>query len=585
MPPNAAASKERAREAKEREAKEAKEREEKEAKEREAKEAAALEAKEREQRLKMAAAKKAMAEARAARKREAAKEAAAREERRRKEREKAWKEEVAARKEANKEIFAARAEAAAKGVAALAGGKPPVGSPRPTSPVSASEDAYESQGRHIAPVVPALPPTPPSSDDDLDDDDSSSDEEAMYQTDVSLAKTKDLSAIQSSSKPSRPISHMTDRLKEGYMEKLGSKWPYPWNKRWFVLTSDYLYFFAGPKDRTPNSSGIIPLRGCAVGEGAPLTGKTLSFQIFHPERRTFFFACSSQSEKEAWMDIITDIIDMRSSGGSLPNVALANPAQRKSVRGSNVLKQGYLDKQGIMTSSWKRRWFVVTDSLFLQFKNFDEKDPVVSIPVKEVAVEWAGKATKRPFSFSVNHPDRPNLFYGAANRQDREDWLEALAKGGAKYTKSTAQLELEAKLEPYDVLIVPEEEDKVPDPPKKGSKTKFLQTVKIVKEGYLSLDPSLKRSFKKRYVVLTPDTLYTLSGPKATEPQLSIALETYRVGMAEALTGKRFTLHLFHMKKTNLLLVAPNEAEARTWASAIRGVVHRLAPPLPPDYE
>ncbi|KAJ1139953.1 hypothetical protein NDU88_006314 [Pleurodeles waltl] len=58
-------------------------------------------------------------------------------------------------------------------------------------------------------------------------------------------------------------------------------------------------------------------------------------------------------------------------------------ATRQLSNGS-VIKAGYCVKQGALRKNWKRRYFQLDDNMISYFKSSTDKDPLRSIPLKEV---------------------------------------------------------------------------------------------------------------------------------------------------------------------------------------------------------
>jgi len=83
---------------------------------------------------------------------------------------------------------------------------------------------------------------------------------------------------------------------EGTLDKKGAKRK-NWNKRWFVLKDNYLFYC---KNEKSNPQGIINLHGCTVSKIEGPTARPNSFSVLAPKsvsidakwtNRTYFF-CS-----------------------------------------------------------------------------------------------------------------------------------------------------------------------------------------------------------------------------------------------------------------------------------------------------
>ncbi|XP_065091300.1 sesquipedalian-1 [Ochlerotatus camptorhynchus] len=89
---------------------------------------------------------------------------------------------------------------------------------------------------------------------------------------------------------------------EGWLNKRGEV-NKSWQRRWFVLKGNLLFYFERKGDREP--LGMIILEGCTVELAEE--GEQYCFQIiFHgPNNRTYYLSTESQSNMEQWMKALT----------------------------------------------------------------------------------------------------------------------------------------------------------------------------------------------------------------------------------------------------------------------------------------
>ena len=88
--------------------------------------------------------------------------------------------------------------------------------------------------------------------------------------------------------------------KEGFLLKRGGEINKSFQKRWFILKGNLLFYFAQKGDRDP--VGVIILEGCRV-ELADYEDSQFTFQLSFPGEgaRTYIFAAYNQEDMEAWM--------------------------------------------------------------------------------------------------------------------------------------------------------------------------------------------------------------------------------------------------------------------------------------------
>ncbi|XP_069468084.1 pleckstrin homology domain-containing family A member 1 isoform X4 [Ambystoma mexicanum] len=94
-----------------------------------------------------------------------------------------------------------------------------------------------------------------------------------------------------------------------------------------------------------------------------------------------------------------------------------------------VIKAGYCVKQGALRKNWKRRYFQLDDNLISYFKTSTEKDPLRSIPLKEVQKVQECKQSDimmRDNLFEIVTTSR--TFYVQANSpEDMHGWIKAVS--------------------------------------------------------------------------------------------------------------------------------------------------------------
>uniref|UniRef100_A0A182N0C6 PH domain-containing protein n=1 Tax=Anopheles dirus TaxID=7168 RepID=A0A182N0C6_9DIPT len=89
---------------------------------------------------------------------------------------------------------------------------------------------------------------------------------------------------------------------EGWLNKRGEL-NKSWQRRWFVLKGNLLFYFEKRTDKEP--LGMIILEGCTV-ELAEESEQYCFQIIFHgPNNRTYFLSTESQSNMEQWMKALT----------------------------------------------------------------------------------------------------------------------------------------------------------------------------------------------------------------------------------------------------------------------------------------
>merc|ERR1712079_738817 len=114
---------------------------------------------------------------------------------------------------------------------------------------------------------------------------------------------------------------------------------------------------------------------------------------------------------------------------------------KKAGKGS-VLKQGYMQKEGKMVKSWKKRYFVLQkNGVMSYYHNNKENVPIAKFNVKDMTKlmnkSWS-KTNKKRYGIKVYTPHR-NWKFLCADNKERISWLSAFeivsgTKAGNKAT-------------------------------------------------------------------------------------------------------------------------------------------------------
>lgn len=108
--------------------------------------------------------------------------------------------------------------------------------------------------------------------------------------------------------PPLTLAAASKPLCSGWLQKQGGKLQ-SWNKRWFVLTSEGLYYFKSQaKDDDIKSEGSVPLIFSDCTNAEVKTDRKFCFSILTLER-TYFLQASTAQEMKDWMSAIQSVID------------------------------------------------------------------------------------------------------------------------------------------------------------------------------------------------------------------------------------------------------------------------------------
>merc|ERR1712130_1007843 len=108
---------------------------------------------------------------------------------------------------------------------------------------------------------------------------------------------------------------------------------------------------------------------------------------------------------------------------------------KKKVSPNDVLLQGYMQKEGKMIKSWKKRWFVLDNNGVLKYyHNENETQPISQVNVKNSTKltnkSWS-KTNKKRYGIKVYTPHRNWKFLLVGN-EERAKWMAAFEKVSGK---------------------------------------------------------------------------------------------------------------------------------------------------------
>lgn len=285
-------------------------------------------------------------------------------------------------------------------------------------------------------------------------------------------------------------------VKTGWLSKQGGTHKNV-KKRWFVLTKAALRYYKSEK--MGKALGVIFLRrseGARVVED-PKGGFT--FEVITPERVYLFYA-SSADEMNQWVEAIQALITDR-------------PA---SERNSQVVKAGYLTKQGGGFKSWKKRFFVLRkDNLLSYYTEEGDVVPLGTIDLEKCSDVRMLTDKSKGFGFELVTPER-NYLITANSKEDMEGWMHVLLEIVGNVVDDSGNTQLRS----YNN----EDDDEVAVSPDEISNFIRMDT-KITKEGYLIKQGGKIKTWKRRWFVLRESTLAYYKDEKDDKPVGLISLK------------------------------------------------------------
>ena len=95
---------------------------------------------------------------------------------------------------------------------------------------------------------------------------------------------------------------------------------------------------------------------------------------------------------------------------------------------SGALQTGWLQKQGHVRKSWRRRFFVLESTMLLYYKSPSDLKPQGQVLLGGVTLLLAEASTGRRHCFGIFHPARETYFLSASSEAEMLTWVRAIRR-------------------------------------------------------------------------------------------------------------------------------------------------------------
>ncbi|KAG9104444.1 hypothetical protein FRC06_002390 [Ceratobasidium sp. 370] len=303
-----------------------------------------------------------------------------------------------------------------------------------------------------------------------------------------------------------------------------------------------------------------------------------------------------------------------------PALARRGPAE-KEVKDEVVLKSGFLWKKGERRKTWKKRWFVLRTAKLGLYKNEQEYKLLRLVDLNDVHSAAPCALKKHTNTLAIVTPAR-TYYVQAETPAECDAWVRALnearlrLKGTGAETPvplpgppnavvptspiasgqtppATSAMAYAAPSSPLQHTMSSSDSEGEGDVD--GATPTPIDPKQIVLQGYLMKCGTHMKNWRKRYFILTPETLkygkshMSMKNMRSVQvTQILDAIETTASskGIAPSIsppTSSGDKEHIFKIitPKRSFMLCAPSEEEEIKWLSAVRALIARRAAGIP----
>lgn len=323
----------------------------------------------------------------------------------------------------------------------------------------------------------------------------------------------------------------------------GSSTSKVYKEKWAVLKGNALYLYRKEGDPVPTSTILLSNATLKMQPGSGPEGSQAGcFQIVTPDRILSMRAPDSDA-----YDVWVSALDR----------ARARPSE---LRGVAVIREGPLYKQGgPLGRFWQKRWVALKEDRVVYKKNASDAHAAGEVlfdEVSSVAVVKDADAS-RPHAFGIITGSR-NYFFAAESESDAEAWRSAIAPAIEACRKSLA-------------LASRSNTRSKPMPSRATGSGAGSTPVssEVIQEGWLTKQGAVVKSWKRRWCVVTADTLYYYTNADDSTPKGKIYLGGFSLMPNPALGKDRAHTFAVMSAERRYFFSADSEADKIRWMRAL----------------
>jgi hypothetical protein len=259
-----------------------------------------------------------------------------------------------------------------------------------------------------------------------------------------------------------------------------------WQTRWFILTNDNLTYFTDQSMSTKKGEVVLN-HTCSIKRKAPEGSRKFLLVLENKITGRSLLLCPHDlATLSSWEQAISSVLE---NLGREYNIALnAQKSEQRVITKTSsadittvsagpaeeVLKSGFLYKQGHRVQTWTKRWFTLTSDMLTYFEDESLAVTKGALAVDQYASLTRRKAPRKTLHSAATGTDRQfllvmyvgssqaqrgNLLMSASSEESRLAWEVAIATAALRLKLANHVLAVTVQIcDNYEPFIVPTEE-------------------------------------------------------------------------------------------------------------------------------
>ena len=199
-------------------------------------------------------------------------------------------------------------------------------------------------------------------------------------------------------------------IKQGLLKKQGGKTK-NWKQRWFLIRRGVMFYFENREACDQwKPLGAIPLCKTTNSDVEPdFFDKPNVFQLFHPQRRTYYFQAERDMERKLW----THAFELaRAEPPNLPDFGKMT---------------GWLE-ESLGKDQWRKLWFVLEQNVIYNAKAPTDFRINHAFDLDGYTMNFIREPTHNKFPITFRHPQQGSYVVYASSVEEQREWISQIVR-------------------------------------------------------------------------------------------------------------------------------------------------------------